>query len=72
MQCINYGASTAPKEIAERAVCLDGDMGKVLKNYRKNNRFDLSNQSHQKRVNRAKCLVLIDSIYFEEKCTYNT
>ncbi len=30
--CINYGDASAPKEIAERSVCIDGDIGAVLKN----------------------------------------
>ncbi len=29
--CINYGDAAAPKEIAERSVCIDGDIGNVLK-----------------------------------------
>ena len=29
--CINYRDAAAPKEIAERAVCIDGDIGEVLK-----------------------------------------
>ena len=29
--CINYGDAAAPKEIAERSVCIDGDIGDVLK-----------------------------------------
>ena len=28
---INYGDAAAPKEIAERSVCIDGDIGDVLK-----------------------------------------
>lgn len=30
--CINYRDAAAPKEIAEWAVCIDGDIGEVLKN----------------------------------------
>lgn len=30
--CVNLGEAFAPKEIAERAVCIDGDIGKVLEN----------------------------------------
>ena len=29
--CINSGDAAAPKEIAERSVCIDGDIGDVLK-----------------------------------------
>ena len=29
--CINYGDAAVPKEIAERSVCIDGDIGDVLK-----------------------------------------
>ena len=29
--CINYGEAYAPREIAERSVCIDGDIGEVLK-----------------------------------------
>ena len=28
--CINYGDAAAPKEIAERSICIDGDIGAVL------------------------------------------
>ena len=28
--CINQGEAVAPKEIAERAICMDGDIGEVL------------------------------------------
>ena len=28
---INYGDAAVPKEIAERSVCIDGDIGDVLK-----------------------------------------
>ena len=28
--CINYGDAAAPKEIAERSICIDGDIGEVL------------------------------------------
>ncbi|MCC2253653.1 Sir2 silent information regulator family NAD-dependent deacetylase [Ruminococcus sp. CLA-AA-H200] len=30
--CVNYGDAAAPQEIAERAVCIDGDIGELLKN----------------------------------------
>ena len=29
--CINYGEAYAPKEIGERSICIDGDIGEVLK-----------------------------------------
>ena len=29
--CINYGEAVCPKEIEERAICIDGDIGAVLK-----------------------------------------
>lgn len=29
--CINYGDAAAPKEIAGRSICMDGDIGEVLK-----------------------------------------
>ncbi len=29
--CVNLGEAWAPREIAERAICLDGDIGEVLK-----------------------------------------
>ncbi len=29
--CINYGDAAAPKEIAEQSVCINGDIGEVLK-----------------------------------------
>lgn len=28
--CINYGEAVCPKEIAGQAICIDGDIGKVL------------------------------------------
>lgn len=28
--CVNFGEAAAPKEIAERSVCIDGDIGEVL------------------------------------------
>ena len=31
--CINYGEATCPQEIEKRAVCIDGDIGTVLKQY---------------------------------------
>ena len=32
--CINYGDAAAPREIAEQSVCIDGDVGDVLKRLR--------------------------------------
>ena len=32
--CINYGDAAAPKEIAERSICIDGDIGEVLEKIR--------------------------------------
>ena len=29
--CINYGDAAAPQEIAEQSICIDGDIGEVLK-----------------------------------------
>ena len=29
--CVNYGEAAAPEPIAERSVCVDGDIGEVLK-----------------------------------------
>ena len=29
--CINYGETFAPREIADRSICIDGDIGEVLK-----------------------------------------
>ena len=29
--CVNFGEAAAPKEIADRSVCIDGDIGEVLK-----------------------------------------
>lgn len=29
--CINYGEANAPKEIADRAICINGDIGQILK-----------------------------------------
>lgn len=29
--CINYGDAAAPREIAEQSICIDGDIGEVLK-----------------------------------------
>lgn len=38
--CINYGDAAAPKEIAERSVYIDGDIGDVLKKIKmKRSRF---------------------------------
>ena len=28
--CINYGEAYAPRKIAERSVCIDGDIGEVF------------------------------------------
>lgn len=30
--CVNYGEAYAPEEIAERSICIDGDIGEVLEN----------------------------------------
>ena len=30
--CVNYGDAAAPREIEKQAVCIDGDIGEVLKN----------------------------------------
>lgn len=30
--CVNQGETFAPKEIAEKSICIDGDIGKVLEN----------------------------------------
>lgn len=29
--CVNQGEAFAPKEIAGRSICIDGDIGEVLK-----------------------------------------
>ena len=29
--CVNLGEAYAPKEIADRSLCIDGDIGEVLK-----------------------------------------
>lgn len=29
--CINYGEAFAPKEIEDRSICIDGDIGEVIK-----------------------------------------
>ena len=29
--CVNLGEASAPKEIASRSICIDGDIGEVLK-----------------------------------------
>jgi len=29
--CVNYKEAYAPKEIAERSICIDGDIAEVLK-----------------------------------------
>ena len=29
--CVNLGEAGAPKEIASRSICIDGDIGEVLK-----------------------------------------
>ncbi len=29
--CVNYGEAVCPQEIEERAICIDGDIGAVLK-----------------------------------------
>ena len=28
--CINYGEACAPREIEDRSICIDGDIGEVL------------------------------------------
>ena len=28
--CVNYGEAFAPREIADRSICIDGDIGGVL------------------------------------------
>ena len=33
--CVNYGEAIAPKEIADRSICIDGDIGAVLDALRK-------------------------------------
>ena len=33
--CINYGEAAAPREIADRSICIDGDIGDVLKQIKK-------------------------------------
>ncbi len=30
--CVNFGEAYAPGEIAERSVCIDKDIGEILKN----------------------------------------
>ena len=32
--CINYGDAAAPQEIAERSICIEGDIGEVLEKIR--------------------------------------
>ena len=32
--CVNYGEAYAPREIAERSICMDRDIGEVLKELR--------------------------------------
>ena len=29
--CVNLGEASAPKEIASRSICIDGDIGEALK-----------------------------------------
>ena len=29
--CINYGESFAPMQIEDRSICIDGDIGEVIK-----------------------------------------
>lgn len=29
--CVNYGEAYAPREIGERSICINGDIGEVLK-----------------------------------------
>ena len=33
--CINYGEAAAPREIADRSICIDGDIGDVLEELKK-------------------------------------
>ena len=33
--CINFGESFAPKQIEDRSICIDGDIGEVIKNFYK-------------------------------------
>ena len=33
--CVNRGEAYAPKEIADRSVCIDGDIGEILEQCRK-------------------------------------
>ena len=28
--CLNYGEAMAPRQIADRSICIDGDIGEVL------------------------------------------
>lgn len=35
--CINYGEAFAPREIADRSICIDGDIGGVLKQIKRQN-----------------------------------
>ena len=32
--CVNLGEAWAPKEIADRSVCVDGDIGEILKKFK--------------------------------------
>ena len=34
--CINFGEAVCPGEIAEQAICIDGDIGAVVDELRKN------------------------------------
>ncbi len=28
--CVNYGEAACPEEIADRSICIDGDIGEIL------------------------------------------
>ena len=34
--CVNLGEAYAPKEIAAKSICIDGDIGETLKNLKRN------------------------------------
>ncbi len=34
--CINYGEATCPYEIKDKAICIDGDIGRVIEDLRDN------------------------------------
>lgn len=33
--CVNYGEAAAPKEIAQQSICLNGDIGEILRQIKK-------------------------------------